>query len=173
MPVAAAVAMAPKPRSRRGLWMMAGALATAAAVIAAIEFGPWKGTNAAPQPPPVQQQAQSQPVNPAPAQAPAVTTPQPLADQPAAAQPPPAQRAQPPAFSSKRHDGGGASAACRVATHASPDADGGAAACRTSTGAASGPTRADSHTTPCSTPGSEPRGDASRPRADDAVASPG
>jgi serine/threonine-protein kinase len=85
MPVAAAPGPPRKPGSRRGLWMAAGALATAAAVIAAIEFGPWKGTNAAPQPAAVQQQAQAQ--NP-PATAP---PPQPVAEQPPASQPPPVQ----------------------------------------------------------------------------------
>jgi serine/threonine-protein kinase len=75
---AAAMAMPQKPRSRRGLWMAAGALATAAAVIAAIEFGPWKETKAAPQ----AAQQQQQTLTP-PATAPA---PQPTAQQPKAQQ---------------------------------------------------------------------------------------
>jgi hypothetical protein len=90
MPVAAAVA-AQKPRGKRGLWMTVGALATAAVVIAAIEFGPWKETKAAPQMPQAQQQVQSQPA----AQAPAM-------DQPAAPQPQPVQQAQTPPAPSKR-----------------------------------------------------------------------
>jgi eukaryotic-like serine/threonine-protein kinase len=67
IPVAATVAMPQKPRSKRGLWMAAGALATAAAVIAAIEFGPWKETKAAPQTAQQQRQTQTPPVTaPAP-----------------------------------------------------------------------------------------------------------
>ena len=45
MPVAATAA-----RSRRGLWMALGALVMAAVVIALIQFGPWRGTKAAPVP---------------------------------------------------------------------------------------------------------------------------
>jgi serine/threonine-protein kinase len=39
-----------RPRSRRGLWMALGGIATAAVVIGVIELAPWKGTKAAPQP---------------------------------------------------------------------------------------------------------------------------
>jgi eukaryotic-like serine/threonine-protein kinase len=77
MPAVAPVAMVQKPRGKRGLWMTVGALATAAVVIAAIEFGPWKETKAAPQMP-AQQQAQSPPAVQVPAQTPVVPTPQPV-----------------------------------------------------------------------------------------------
>jgi serine/threonine-protein kinase len=46
-PVEVAVAAAQKQRGKRGLWMAVGALAMAAAAIAAIEFGPGKETKAA------------------------------------------------------------------------------------------------------------------------------
>ena len=36
------------PKSKRGLWMGLGAVAAVIVLIAAIEFGPWKGTKAAP-----------------------------------------------------------------------------------------------------------------------------
>jgi eukaryotic-like serine/threonine-protein kinase len=87
---AAALAMPQKPRSKRGLWMAVGALATAAAVIAAIEFGPWKETKAAPQTAQQQQQTQTPPAT-APAPQP---TAQQTAEQPAASQPPTAQPTQ-------------------------------------------------------------------------------
>jgi serine/threonine protein kinase len=84
---AAAMAMPQKPRSKRGLWMAVGALATAAAVIAAIEFGPWKETKAAPQTA-QQQQTQTPPVTaPPPQPAPQQTVEQPAASQPQTAQP--------------------------------------------------------------------------------------
>jgi eukaryotic-like serine/threonine-protein kinase len=89
MPVAA---VPQKPRGKRGLWMAAGALATAAAVIAVIQFGPWKETKAAPQTPAPVQQAQVQ------TQAPAVPAPQPAVEQPASsqAQPEPQTQTAPP-----------------------------------------------------------------------------
>ena len=58
-------------KSRRGLWMAIGAVATAAVVIAAIQFAPWKGPKAAPQPP-----------------APATQTAVPAAQPPVSTQPP-------------------------------------------------------------------------------------
>jgi hypothetical protein len=77
--------------------MAVGALATAAAVIAAIEFGPWKETKAAPQTPAPVQQAQ---VQQAPVQtpAPAVPAPQAAVEQPAPsqAQPGPQTQTAPP-----------------------------------------------------------------------------
>jgi serine/threonine-protein kinase len=72
-----------RPRSRRGLWMALGGIATAAVVIAAIELAPWRGTKAAPQPP----------ATPAAVQMPAST---PAATPPPAAEPA-AQVAAPPA----------------------------------------------------------------------------
>jgi len=86
-PMAAAAPAAPlapqpaagPPKSRRGLWMALGAVATAAVVVAAIQFGPWKGTKAAPGSPTVQQTT-----------APAVQTAAP-APQPAASSAPPPQ----------------------------------------------------------------------------------
>jgi eukaryotic-like serine/threonine-protein kinase len=62
-------------KSRRGLWMAVGALAVVAVAIAAIQFGPWKRTQAAPE--------QPQPVAAQPA-SPAIETPLP---QPVAAPP--------------------------------------------------------------------------------------
>jgi serine/threonine-protein kinase len=53
-----------RPKSKRGLWMAAGALAAALGAIAAIEFGPWKDTKAQTPPPSL---AQAQPTAPAPA----------------------------------------------------------------------------------------------------------
>ena len=96
---AAVVAMQPKPRGKRGMWMAVGALATAAAVIAAIEFGPWKSIKAAPQPAPAQQQAQTQappptappptaPVDAQPVAAPAPSQTQPITQPPAQTPPP-------------------------------------------------------------------------------------
>jgi serine/threonine-protein kinase len=81
-------APAARPRSRRGLWMALGGIATAAVVLAAIQFGPWKGTNAAPQPAAAPAAVQ------APVSAPAEAAP----PQPAAA--PPAQAAAPAAATS-------------------------------------------------------------------------
>ena len=90
--------MAPPPparaRGHRGLWMALGGIATAAVVIAAIEFAPWKGTRAAPQP-----QAPAAVQTPAvtPAQTPQ-TPPQTPAQEPAAqVSAPPAEPAQQPA----------------------------------------------------------------------------
>ena len=92
MPVPAVIAQ--KPRSRRGLWMAVGALATAAAVIAAIEFGPWKETKAAPQTPVIQQPTQAQ------TPPPLVPAPQPAVQQtpaePAPAEPAPTKRTTAP-----------------------------------------------------------------------------
>jgi len=55
---------AANPKSKRGLWMAAGALAAALGAIAVIEFGPWKDTKAQTPPP---SQAQAQPTAPVPA----------------------------------------------------------------------------------------------------------
>jgi serine/threonine protein kinase len=85
-----AVAMPQKPHSKRGLWMAVGALATAAAVIAAIEFGPWKETKAAPQTARQQEQTQTPPATAPPPQ----PTSQQTAEQPAASQPQTAQPTQ-------------------------------------------------------------------------------
>ncbi|HWB86245.1 MAG TPA: protein kinase [Bryobacteraceae bacterium] len=73
-PVAAAPAnYAPSPlqpaapkaaRSKRGLWMGVGAVATAAVVIAVMQFGPWRGTKAAPQPAPAVTEAPAAPTSP-------------------------------------------------------------------------------------------------------------
>jgi serine/threonine protein kinase len=87
---AAAMAMPQKPRSKRGLWMAVGALATAAAVIAAIEFGPWKETKAAPQTAQQQEQTQTPPATAPAPQNPAQQT----VEQPAAAQAQTAQSTQ-------------------------------------------------------------------------------
>jgi hypothetical protein len=75
------------------VWVAAGALFTALAVVAVIQFGPWKKTAASGSPPPVEQSAPqpppAQPQTPAPAPA---TNPEP---QPASA-PAPAQQQPPP-----------------------------------------------------------------------------
>jgi serine/threonine-protein kinase len=73
----AAQPAAARPKSKRGLWMAIGAVAMAAAIIAAIQFAPWKGTKAAPAAavpapiatPPAQVQPQAAPPQPAPATA--------------------------------------------------------------------------------------------------------
>jgi hypothetical protein len=72
MPTEPVAARAPK--SRRGLWMGIGAVATAAVVIALIQFGPWRGTKAQTTPEPKPAAAAEAP---APAPPPAETTPTP------------------------------------------------------------------------------------------------
>jgi eukaryotic-like serine/threonine-protein kinase len=82
--------LAASPKSKRGLWMAAGALAAALGAIAVIEFGPWKDTKAQ-TPPPSQAQAQPSAPTPAPVQtAPPAGEP---ASQPAAAPSQPSQTA--------------------------------------------------------------------------------
>jgi serine/threonine-protein kinase len=84
--------VAASPKSKRGLWMAAGALAAALGAIAVIEFGPWKDTKAQ-TPPPSQAQAQPTAPGPAPVQtAPPVAEP---ASQPVAAPSPQPQTAAP------------------------------------------------------------------------------
>jgi serine/threonine-protein kinase len=83
-----------RPRSKRALWMAVGGVATAAAVVAMIQFAPWKGTKAGSQLPVQNPPAVQQPVVQQPAvQQPAVQ--QPAVQQPAVQSPPVAQ--QPPA----------------------------------------------------------------------------
>jgi eukaryotic-like serine/threonine-protein kinase len=97
---AAAPAAAPipaQPRSKRGLWMALGAVAAVLAVVAAIQFGPWKSTKAAPEPAASIPAAQTpqQPAAPAvPAPAPTQATSQPAETSPAATQPAPPQPEQ-------------------------------------------------------------------------------
>ena len=100
-----------RPRSsRRGLWMALGGVATAAVVIAAIQFGPWKGTKAAPQIPSSSPAAAQAPAptasappaqaNPEPAASSAIPAATPAVQQPAATPPatsPTVPAAQPPA----------------------------------------------------------------------------
>lgn len=99
--VAAAPARPERPRSKRGLWMGLGAVATALVVIGIIQFGPWKGSKAAPEmaAPVVAPQATAAP---APReQQPAVAVPTPPQVAPAAKQareaPPVPMRAEQPA----------------------------------------------------------------------------
>jgi eukaryotic-like serine/threonine-protein kinase len=77
-PVAMPAPNAPA-KSKRGVWMALGAIAAVAVLVAAVQFGPWKGGKAAgPAAAPVVSE------NPAP---PAVTPPQPTPSQPAAETP--------------------------------------------------------------------------------------
>ena len=81
-----------RARGHRGLWMALGGIATAAVIIAAIEFAPWKGTKAAPQPQAAPAAVQM------PAVTPAQTPPQAPAQEPAAqVSSPPAEPVQQPA----------------------------------------------------------------------------
>jgi serine/threonine-protein kinase len=56
-------------RSQRALWMTMGGVAAALAVVAAIQFGPWRATKAAPEPPPTASPAAAAPA-PVPAPVP-------------------------------------------------------------------------------------------------------
>ena len=99
------------PRSKRGLWMAIGAVATALAVVGVIEFGPHKGTGAAPPTtstpavPTIEPQAIPPPgaqvTTPAPVQATAPSTPAPSPQaevlKPARETPPPRRQALAPA----------------------------------------------------------------------------
>jgi len=76
----------PQPKSKRGLWMGVGAVAAVLALVAAVQFGPWKGTKAAPQ-----QQALPQKQETA-VPAPTVSTPEPA---PAAQPTPPPEVSAP------------------------------------------------------------------------------
>jgi eukaryotic-like serine/threonine-protein kinase len=98
MAAAAAVPGQASPKSnKRWLWVGAGALATALALVAFIQFGPWRKNSAR-----AEQQASpaSTPASPAttPAQPPPVTTPPPeqQAVTPPATEPAPSQPATPP-----------------------------------------------------------------------------
>jgi eukaryotic-like serine/threonine-protein kinase len=107
-PVAAAAAPSPAapPKSKRWLWMTVGGVAAAAAIVGAIEFGPWKQTKAAG--PPAQttmsdvQAPQTPQTTPAPDAAPAAApaqSPTPVPTQQTAAAKPPARPASSPAVS--------------------------------------------------------------------------
>jgi serine/threonine protein kinase len=82
---------ATEPRHRRGLWMALGAVAMAAAAIAMIQFGPWRGSKAAPSIPAASGGTAATPVTPPAAPPPAAppapevapSTPQPPATLPA------------------------------------------------------------------------------------------
>lgn len=96
-----AAAATPAPsRSRRGLWMGLGAVAMAAVAVAVIQFGPWRGTKAAPAIPETKSSAPVVSAPPAAVAPPVVTPPAPTepaasvpassaAATPAAASPPP------------------------------------------------------------------------------------
>jgi len=105
-PVAAPVPAAPAPAplqqkapassgSKRWLWMTVGGMAAAAAIVCAVEFGPWKATHAAPAP----TQVAAQPAAPQPAPAdpapPASAQPEPSAPTSAAVQAPPVKSLPP------------------------------------------------------------------------------
>jgi eukaryotic-like serine/threonine-protein kinase len=84
-PLAAPATATAPPRSKRGLWMALGAVATALAVVGVIELGPHKGTKAQiPPSVPIETPAQS---NPAPVTQPPVTEPPPQTQQPQIQQP--------------------------------------------------------------------------------------
>jgi serine/threonine-protein kinase len=96
--VPAVAPAAARPRSKRGLWMVAAAAAAVLAVVAFVEFGPPSSGNAAPKtqdPDAVTRQSQTPP---APVTPTAVTEAQPAAteSQPAPAQPKQAPAAKPP-----------------------------------------------------------------------------
>lgn len=76
-----------QPGGKRGLWMALGAVAAVLAVVAVIQFGPFKGTKAAPEP---QQQTA------APANVPAAVSPVPQAPPEQTPAPNPVQTAAPP-----------------------------------------------------------------------------
>ena len=81
-------AVAARPASRRWLWMTAGGLAAAAAIVCAVDFAPWRPTKAASQQPAAQDQAK--PSTPPAESAPAPNTPQQDSSaDPVAAQTPP------------------------------------------------------------------------------------
>jgi hypothetical protein len=81
----------PPSNRKRGLWMALGAIAAALTVIAAVQFGPWKGSKAAPQPataapaPAAVQPLPSQPASPQPTAADTNVAQQPPHSQPAPA----------------------------------------------------------------------------------------
>ena len=97
---APAVAAAPSPRavaapskSKRWVWMTLGGMAAAAAIVAAIEFAPWKPTHAAvPAPPPATAQVQP---SPAPSETATAPSPAPQDSAPAAVPTPAAPTAAP------------------------------------------------------------------------------
>jgi eukaryotic-like serine/threonine-protein kinase len=108
---------AASPKSKRGLWMAAGALAAALGAIAVIEFGPWKDTKAQTPPP---NQAQAQPTTPAPAP---VQTAPPAAEpvsQPAASPTQVPQSVAPAPTVAKPKTVGKAAASQTVASSATP-----------------------------------------------------
>ena len=86
------------PKSRRGLWVAIGGLATALAVVGLIQFGPWKGTSAAPQLPASQQAPIQSPVSQQPAPVQQQAAPAPVQQQPVPSAEPQATlpAAQPP-----------------------------------------------------------------------------
>ena len=95
---------APPKSSKRWLWVGAGALATALALVAVIQFGPWRKNSAQ-----AQQQASpaSAPDSTATPAQPSVTTPPPeqQAVTPPAAEPAPSQLVTPPAKSPEKRPG--------------------------------------------------------------------
>lgn len=97
---AAAAAAGPAPiasrKSHRGLWLAAGALSMALAVVAIIQFGPWKKAGAAGEPAPEPQAVTTPVTEPAPAMSAPVSEPTPMPVQ--ATEPTPAvQQAPAPA----------------------------------------------------------------------------
>ena len=102
MPAAAAAAetvpmpppaAAPARGGRRGLWLAVGALVTALAVVAVVQFGPWRKAGAAGEETPAAAAPVATTPTPAPVETPAAPVPEPPAAQPAAVQPAVAQPA--------------------------------------------------------------------------------
>ena len=94
-----AQAAAAGQKGHRGLWIAAGALCTVLAVVAVIQFGPWKQAGAAGEPASMPEAVAIPAPEPVPA-APPVATPEPAPAQPAEPPvqmtPPPVQQAAPP-----------------------------------------------------------------------------
>lgn len=97
-PAAAVAAPAARQKGQRGLWIAAGALCTVLAVVAVIQFGPWKQAGAAGDPEAAQEMMTTPAPEPAPAAPAAVSDPEPAtvqAEPAAQAAPPPVQQAVP------------------------------------------------------------------------------
>ena len=82
-----------QPKSKRGIWMAIGAIAAVGVLVAAVQFGPWKGSKAAVAPPSTPPVTTANPAPDtaapaAPAPVPGPTVPEPATQTPAASQKP-------------------------------------------------------------------------------------